>query len=360
MTIPVLEMSGSAYEIGVQHGSGARQKIEQNLKFYLDLWHYYGGVTRDQVLRQVEGFVPYIESHDRQLLEELEGVAQGAGLSFEEIVALNARTEVTFSCLTPASGVPSEGCSAYALMPEVTQDNHVIIGQNWDWRAEADDSCIVLHISQKDKPSIIMHTEAGCIGHRGFNSAGIGICMNFIRCDRDTFRHGLPYLVKMRAVLNSTSLPDCLKVLTAHVGPNSMNMLVAQRDGEALDVELLPDDLLFLHPRDGVLTHTNHFLSPHFHAKDMGKYAFPDTVLRVERITRLLAEKKGQLGWDSIKEVLKDHFGYPDSICRHRDERVGPKEQWETLSSMIMDLAAGVMLYTAGPPCCHPYNRILL
>lgn len=359
MALSVLNVAGAPYELGLQHGQQARQKVHRNVQFYMRLWESFGGMTRDEILKQVEGFVPYIESYDAQLVEELQGLAKGSGLSFEEVVALNARTELTFACLSPGAAAP-EACSSYALMPEVTNDGHMIMGQNWDWRAEADDCCIVLRIDQKDKPSIVMHTEAGCIGHRGFNSAGIGICMNFIRCDRDTFRHGLPYLIKMRAVLNSTSLPDCLKMLAAYVGPNSMNMLLGHGDGEALDIEHLPDDLLFLHPRDGILTHTNHFLSPRFRDKDMGKYALPDTMIRADRMTRLLTDRRGRLAWDTLKEVLKDHFGYPDSICRHRDQRTPANQQWETLCSMIMDLTAGEMLYAPGPPCSHPYRRIRL
>jgi hypothetical protein len=46
-----------------------------------------------------------------------------------------------------------------------------------------------------------------------------------------------------------------------------------------------------------------------------------------------------------------DHFGYPNSICRRRDEHFHSKEQWETLTSMVIDLTVGEMLYTNGSPC---------
>ena len=361
MRVPVICVSGSPHDLGFQHGSQARKAIEDNVSFYMNVWKHLGGSERDRILKEVPAFVPYIEKHDPELVEELKGVAEGSGLNFDDIVALNARTEVTFACLSIAmQQAATGGCTSFALTPMVTQNHHMYVGQNWDWRAEAENSCIILRIKQQGKPQIIMHTEAGTIGHRGFNSAGIGVCINFIRCEADSFRPGLPFLIKLRGILNSTSLPDCLRMLMGFVGPNSMNIMLAHRDGEAVDIELTPDDLMFLHPRGGILTHANHFESPKLRSKDTGKAALPDTVLRSDRASRLFNERKGRLGWDSIKDVLKDHFGYPNSICRHPDERFPRIEQWETLSSMIIDLTEGKMLYTEGPPCSHPYRLIAM
>ena len=361
MKAPVISVSGSPFDLGLQHGSQAKKAIAENVRFYMELWEYLGGMKRDQVLKDVRAFVPYIEQQDPEVLEELKGVAQGSGLTFDEIIALNARTEVTFACVSTAMKQAAAGaCTSFALAPEATVKQHMFVGQNWDWRAPAENSCIILQIKQREKPDIIMHAEAGTVGHRGFNSAGIGVCINFIRCEQDSFRPGLPFLIKLRGILNSTNLPDCLRMLMTFEGPNSMNIMLAHRDGEAIDVELTPDDVLFLHPEGGILTHANHFQSPRLRVKDTGKAALPDTVLRGNRASRLFRERKGELGWDSIKEVLKDHFGYPNSICRHRDERFKPIEQWETLSSMIIDLTEGKMIYTEGPPCSNPYRTIAM
>jgi isopenicillin-N N-acyltransferase-like protein len=135
-------------------------------------------------------------------------------------------------------------------------------------------------------------------------------------------------------------------------------MVIAHRDGEAIDVECTPFDTFFLYPKEGILAHSNHFLSPNIRIKDTGKFLLPDTVIREHRAYRLLHARREELQSDTIKEVLKDHFGHPNSICRHRDERLNPNEQWETLTSMIIDLNEGKMLYTNGPPCCNSYETV--
>lgn len=361
MEIPVISISGSSYDLGFQHGRQAKKAIQGNVRFYMKFWEYFGGVKQGQILKDAQKFIPYIEKLAPELLEELKGVAEGSGLQFEEIVALNARWELNYAYMlpTPTWSVHGE-CTAYALTPEVTKNQHTFIGQNWDYKPGVENSCLILRINQKGKPDIIMHTEAGIIGQKGFNSAGIGICLNYIRCENDSFRPGLPVWAKVRGVLDSESLPDCIRMLMTFEGPNSVNMVIAHRDGEAIDVECTPDDVFFLYPEHGVLVHTNHFKSPNLRVKDTGKGTLADTVIRSHRAFRLLQERRGDLEQDTIKDVLKDHFGYPNSICRHRDEDLHPNEQWETLTSMIIDLTEGKMLYTSGPPCSHSYETIVM
>lgn len=357
MTVPVLKLTGSPREIGRAHGAGARNLIHDNLGFYMNLWQHMGGVDRDKILSDVEAFVPFIEQYDADLIEEMRGVAEGAGLEFREIAALNARTELTFACLpNTLKDASTGGCTSFGLMPDVTENGHVIIGQNWDWRAEAVRTSVVLQIEQKDKPNIVMHAEAGTIGHRGINSAGMGVCINYIRSELDGFKPGLPFLIKLRAILNSERMSNALKMLMTYIGPNSMNMIVAHKDGEIIDVENLPNDVLFVYPRDGILTHANHFESPMLRVRDTGKCTLADTVFRSVRLRRLLTARSGHLGVETIREALTDHFSRPDSICRHPDERYPGMDQWMTLSSVILDLTDMTLRYTDGPPCSGPYH----
>ena len=85
----------------------------------------------------------------------------------------------------------------------------------------------------------------------GFNSAGIGVCGNYIACENDRFQPGVPIFIKIRSLLNSINLPDCMKILLSFSGPNSGNLIIAHRDGEAMDVECTPDDAFFLYPSNG-------------------------------------------------------------------------------------------------------------
>ncbi len=252
------------------------------------------------------------------------------------------------------------GCTSFGLMPDVTESGHVVIGQNWDWRAEALHTSVVLQIEQKVKPNIVMHAEAGTVGHRGLNSAGLGVCINYIRSEADEFRPGVPFLIKLRGILNSDRMSAALKMLMTCVGPNSMNMVVAHQGGEIIDVENLPNDLLFVYPQDGILTHANHFESPMLRIRDTGKSTLADTIFRSRRLRRNLEARRGKLNVETIREALCDHFSYPDSICRHPDESCDKIDQWQTLASIIIDLTELTLRYTEGPACTGPYRVVHL
>jgi isopenicillin-N N-acyltransferase like protein len=359
MSLPILTLKGSPFELGYEHGKQAQKAIRRNFEFYLGFWHYWSGAGRERILQEAKKFIPSIEKADPDLMEELKGISRGAAMELEEIVALNSRYELGYAYMRASSAQKaSEGCTAFALLSEATANGHIYVGQNWDYRPGLQGSCMILRLTQSNKPSIIMHTEAGIIGHKGFNSAGLGVCFNVIKCAKDVFKPGLPLWLKARGILNSEALPDCIRFLLTFEGPNSVNIVIAHRDGEAIDVECTPDDNFFLSPQNGILTHTNHFQSPNLRCKDTGKSLLPDTVIRNQRAFRLFQNRRGTLDGESIKEVMGDHFGNPNSICRHRDPRLGSNEQWETLTSMIMDLSDGTLFYTDGPPCSHPHEKV--
>ena len=360
MAIPIISISGKPYDLGLQHGTQAKAAISNNVQFYLAHWKYFAGVNREQVLQDAKKFIPYIEKFDPELIEELKGLAEGSDRQFEEIIALNARWELNYAYnkwSTPQAFVSGE-CTAFALTQEATANNHTYIGQNWDYNPY--DSLLIMRVKQENKPDIIMNIEAGTIGQKGFNSAGIGIVQNYMQCETDSFQFGLPTLIKERGILNCRSLPECLKILTLWEGPNSANLVIAHRDGEAINAECAPSEVFFLYPDNGILVHTNHFLSPNLKIRDIGKNRVPDSIIRNFRASRLFQEKKGTIGVNTIKNILSDHFGYPQSICRHRIENLNSNEQSETTTSIIIDLTEGEMLYTDGPPCSNIYKSLTM
>ena len=58
--------------------------------------------------------------------------------------------------------------------------------------------------------------------------------------------------------------------------------------------------------------------------------SFPDSFLRQYRLQQLMEDRRGELCPEVMMDILKDHRGWPDSICRHMD-MAGPSfERFET------------------------------
>lgn len=356
--VPVISIKGKPFERGKQYGSQAQNLIQKNLELYFDLWRSLWGAKRPEVLRHCASLVPVIGEYDAGILEEMQGIADGASLSLEEIVALNARYEMVFaqSAVAEAGG----GCTSITAMPGVTRNGHTILGQNWDYKERFQGLSVILEVERKDGPNIVMHLEAGTMAHKGMNSAGLGVCLNALVSSRDRFEITTPFLVVGRAIMNADSFSRAVKaVLNARVTV-SFNFLIAHRDGEAIDLEVSPLDVGFLHPADGILTHSNHFiaLTNRPDMVDLFKATAPDTLFRADRARHLIGQERGKIDAGSFQRVLRDHFSYPNSICRHVDVREEETRHLATLSSAVMDLTARTFYLTEGTPCQNEYYKV--
>lgn len=75
-----------------------------------------------QVRLEAIKFLPLLqETAWKPLVKEMRGVAGGAGVDFEDILALNVRTEIAY-------GMFSDGCTAFSW--KVGEAS--FIAQNWD------------------------------------------------------------------------------------------------------------------------------------------------------------------------------------------------------------------------------------
>ena len=121
MSLPILTLKGSPFELGYEHGKQAQKAIRSNFEFYLGFWHYWSGAGRERILQEAKKFIPSIEKADPDLMEELKGISRGAAMELEEIVALNSRYELGYAYMRASSAQKaSEGCTAFALLSEAS------------------------------------------------------------------------------------------------------------------------------------------------------------------------------------------------------------------------------------------------
>lgn len=349
---PYVVVEGPPYERGRQHGLQARERVHASLDLYLPVFAAKG-LSWEDVRRIASRFSDAIAAYEPRYLEEIRGIADGAGVELEHIVALNARTELLYW--------QDEGCTSAACLPETTADGHTLIGQNWDWRPACRDTAIILHIRRDDGPELITFVEAGLIGRAGLNAAGVGLTGNFLQSDQDFGRTGVPIPLVRRRVLDSGSLAEAVGHVVRSPRAFSSNYLIADAGGEAIDCESAPDDVFFVHPEDGIVAHSNHFRAPAAAARlrDTGIGRFPDTLYRDRRLRQGLDAHRGQLTISRFGDALADHYGLPNAVCRHAAPRPDGTVI-ETVSSLLMDLDEGRLWVAAGPVCEHEYHEYRL
>ncbi|MFI7135162.1 C45 family autoproteolytic acyltransferase/hydrolase [Nonomuraea sp. NPDC050153] len=360
--ITLVDVSGTPRERGRQYGEQARTQIAASIGYYQEAFAASCGLNWQEVCERARMWLPLVSDFAPDLLEEVEGIAEGAGRELLEIMALNARGEIVYDSTFADLREDSDGCSSFALLPEASGDGHVYAGQNWDWRERAADSVIMLRISAPAKPTIIMQIEAGQVGRHGANSAGLALQANGLG-GRFANQVGVPQPFIRRRVLESADMYTALNVLFSVRPQIANNYLFVHRDGFAIDVEATPDRHGWMYPTDGVLVHGNHYQA--FMPEQVKAGYRPmavDSLYRVPRIEQALKGCRTASGSDETHKIisgaLSDHFGHPHGVCAHPDERMDPVLRWQTLTSSVVDLTTGEYRVAVGTPCESAYETL--
>ncbi|OIW22870.1 putative acyl-coenzyme A:6-aminopenicillanic-acid-acyltransferase 40 kDa form [Coniochaeta ligniaria NRRL 30616] len=337
-----IHCSGSPFEIGQQHGTTARQQIIRSLAFYADYFLSKSGMDWSSAVAAAGRFQSCLDEHCPHLVEEMRGIAAGAGVDFGDILALNVRTEISMGM-----GLSSDGCTSLFYKPQ-THGHNGILAQNWDWETAQQENLVALHIKPNSAlPALSIVTESGIIGKIGMNECGVGVCLNAIRAKAVNYA-GLPVHVALRSVLESKSREEAINRLCTVGVAASCHILVADPD-DGTGLECSYADIVPLSPSGGIYTHTNHWLMPH--AGPEGPITesifLPDSVPRLVRLNSLIGMGQDKVSLSAggdvshtetsrLEEILEDEQNFPGSI----NKSVSPTSSVATLFSIVMDLAA--------------------
>jgi isopenicillin-N N-acyltransferase-like protein len=167
-----------------------------------------------------------------------------------------------------------------------------------------------------------------------------------------------PFHVRCREVLSADRYDRALEPLVSTPHACSANFVLGHRDGEAIDVEASPSRVGYLHPTDGIVTHSNHFRTEGFCSRM--ERQLPDSLYRARRLRRLLSRPTRGATVDDVTDALGDHFGRPASICRHVDESAHRHERTRTDVSVVADLTDRCLYVARGSPCESSYQAYRL
>ncbi|MDA9421031.1 C45 family autoproteolytic acyltransferase/hydolase [Bradyrhizobium sp. CCBAU 53380] len=345
---PLIEISGPPYERGRQYGRKAADRIRKGAS------HYYAqlkelSLDSAGIAALVRDYLPVIEAFEPTHVEEMRGISEGAGLPFEGVALLNARTEVLNLARSEVRARfktldDRDGCTGVVVLPQAAGAGRLIHAQNWDWKLVCAETAVILKVRRDDGPDFMTFTEAGALGRFGFNAVGIAITGNDLECDRDYREVGVPLALVRRKVLESEHVALAMRTVYCTKKSAANNMIVSHRDGVAIDFECAPDETFQVHPDQGLLVHANHFVSPVALVKltDMGIANAPDSLYRDVRVRELLKPQIGAISFDAVKAALFDEFAHPWSVCR--PPRLNLSNYLSaTIAMILMEPASGLM-----------------
>ncbi|KAJ5541585.1 hypothetical protein N7494_006661 [Penicillium frequentans] len=321
--------------IRVEHGRALRSQIRSQISIYEAMFEYTSKLSWPDVREVAKDFQPALMKLVPDIYAEMEGIAEGAELDILDIVALNCRSEI-------ALGKFSDGCTTLCWKKS---DNARVLSQNWDWASPIGKNIAMISIEQADKPTLYMVTEAGLVGKIGFNSAGVGTCLNAIRA-KPMISSKLPIHVALRLCLESVSVDAAVKTLEALGGVASAQHILVADSTTALALELSPVGNKYI-PEDeaGLIPHTNHFIENRYVEEPPWLSGSPIRLKRVKDLAMGLIAN-GTSG-DAItpsllrEQIFSDTFNVPQAICCQEDQAVHVSIRDNTLFNIVMNLEPG-------------------
>ena len=343
--LPHIEVRGTYREIGRQIGEAAREQIRRSVAYHEENLEWLCGLTFAAGEQRALALLPHAERTLPQYVEELTGMAEGAGLPLVKLLVPNCGEELL------CTSKPPDRCTCLAL----TSGGRTVVGHNEDW-IEADvENMVLLQITVPDGTRILSLTCAAYMAMGGMNSHGIAFVGNTLYASDE--RAGVPNSFKHRWMLEAASRGEADARACLPERARGSNHLFAQAGGHIWDIETSAERAAVIEVGDW-LAHANHFT-----ADEMQDVERSDSVGSRHRLARAreLVAAGVERGDDPVKvvaDVLRDHAKAPTSICSHPvadDPDHGP-----TTGSLMFELEERRMHVCAGRPCESPYRVVSL
>lgn len=225
--LPIVRLDGTPRERGRQHGEALREQIGDHIARTKE-WLAQDGADPDALIAEflsAVGFAAAAERWTPGVVEEVAGIAEGAGQPAAEVATLQYIDELWWYTYYRARDIQQavpEACSSLGVIT----DSGVIIGQTMDLPAYTEGLQALLHLAPTDDaPEAFVITLAGTVACYGVNRAGVGICCNtLLQLNHD--QRGLPVAYVVRGVLRQRSFADAATFIETVAHASGQNYLV--------------------------------------------------------------------------------------------------------------------------------------
>ncbi len=297
--------------------------------------------------RRLERITRTLERTFPHVLDEAEGLAAGAGVAPEDVLALSVCTDLD-------GRLP-----AWCSLVSAPSREGILLGRNLDVPPGMEGLQVLERIEREGHLAFVHLTTAGAMWtDGGMNEAGLAL-VNASVLAREPNPNGVPDGILVREILATCpDVPAAIDMAAAYdVMTLGENLLLGDATGRVAVIEKLPRGQAVLEGR--CLAVCNHATAPEL----VGLMSRSDPIRanserRLDELTKRLTEAtSGDHGRESVKEVvdflaglLRSHAG---DVCQH-----GAAGLW-TAVSLIVAPKTQDMWVAAGSPCAVPFTQVV-
>jgi len=371
--IQIVPVAGTPEARGRAHGEALRSLIVAGMERWKDSIHEATGMHPAAYLDRFvneTNFMPAIERWTPHLLDEVRGIAAGAGIAFRDVYAYQlVDEEWTFRpAYMKEESEPLEHCSMLGVFGE--DGGPTILAQNMDLPKYYDGTQTLLHVAHHDSDlESFIFTPAGLIGTTGLNNRSLGLCVNTLAPLRSA-PHGLPVAFVVRGILEHETLDEAVAFARDVAHASGQNYALGS-PGRIVDIECSATKAVPFTVGPTRVYHTNHPLAnddrapqpddPNAvvfgtgditEAEPVDAPALSNSKQRFAFLASALDEPTTRITLDAVKAILRTCDDAPLSVSRTS------AGHGMTLGSLVMELSIPPVLHLSpGPPAETAYRR---
>ena len=348
VNIPKVEYRGGIYYLvldgktpysrGYQHGKALEFPINMAIRNFKEWLRNNAGIKDSEKMIQefvkTTGHLKSAKKHVPDLIEEMRGIADGAGVDFNELFVYQSFDELFMFLMQSGSLDQANGhCTTTAVFGRLGKSNFVT--HNNDIPIYHEGVCTVLHIKYPDSDlEILQSTFAGQIAQNGVNNRGLGVGISTV-VDLPKTQTGIPVSFNVRKILQCKDRNEAVAYLETIEAGTAMNYMICDREKGVMVESWERNAKVIDRPDRQFIVHTNHSLQENAPvtfkmdaASGGGSYGF--THQRLELAVKTLTEQAAKITFDGIRKLKST-----------RPILVNPgKPSGRTLQCMIVEIPA--------------------
>lgn len=296
------------------------------------------GLTLEYGLRLAMENERVMAKHFPELLEEIQGLAEGSQLPYNSILL-----ETAF----PFTDNTSK-CTIISVFGTITSDKIPIVGRNYDFLLDFKKCNQLRIVKSKDKRFSFLGGTITILGvEKGLNNAGLfvgdaGWEPKEIPSSRGLSSRQIMQLVLENCISVDTAIDFILQTPKFANNAGTCYLLADKKEAVVMEMGLTRSCLR--KSEEDILVASNAFLTP---MAEEVKPPESTAFTKHDFARKFLHENKGKVDNRFMREILSDH-SIP--ICAHNEI--------STLRSVIAKTNEGKMLIADGQPCTSKFDEI--
>ena len=341
-----VQVKGKSRDRGRAHGEALRPQIRELSERLSEAVQARGLSAPASLFEAVvenTGFIAAARTWTPDLLEEAEGIAEGAGMDRFTILGMQLLEELDWYTLQ----MISNACTVVGVGPQ--DGHHSLLCQNADNPEflEGYQTLLEMEDGATGLRAFVL-TYPGLIGAYGVNDCGIGVCVNEMVAAMNSSPMGLGTLFISRGILALASFDEAAAFVggVPHASGNTFTVGTYER---VVAFEAAPGQVIRYKPSGlaGATLHTNH---PLVNEDRRPLTEFPGAEAsrrRMADLERRVVGASRPLTVEAVRGMLSSHDSSESPICRHDATRM----------SFVVEFTRPPVLHVAsGPPCMTEFR----